>query len=250
MLKARAIKAGWSDSAVGAGTYVMTMGTVATPTFTPAPGSYAGTQNVAISCATSGATIRYTRDGSNPTFTSPIYTAPLVVCRVHDRQGARLQARLAPECDRQRQLHDRQRRCSRSSDARPRERPLREWAARDGDESDGGCDDSLHDERHRPDGHRPDHRVRRHRPGRALDEVQGSSLEGRASAERRGVRRLRNRGSRRRRGQARRGPACGRDRRRLGPELLRPGRRRHEDRSSLAGERDGRSRRRDRGRRR
>lgn len=40
--------------------------TCATPTFTPAAGSYEGTQNVTIS-STTGATIYYTTDGSDPT---------------------------------------------------------------------------------------------------------------------------------------------------------------------------------------
>jgi alpha-tubulin suppressor-like RCC1 family protein len=78
-IKARATRAGWTDSAVASGTYAMTMGTVATPTFAPAPGSYAGAQTVTLSSATSGATIRYTLDGSDPAFTSLIYTGPIAV---------------------------------------------------------------------------------------------------------------------------------------------------------------------------
>jgi hypothetical protein len=42
-------------------------GTVATPTFSPAAGSYASTQNVIISTSTGGATICYTTDGTTPT---------------------------------------------------------------------------------------------------------------------------------------------------------------------------------------
>lgn len=42
-------------------------GTVATPSFSPAAGSYASAQSVAITTSTSGATIRYTTDGSTPT---------------------------------------------------------------------------------------------------------------------------------------------------------------------------------------
>ncbi len=37
-----------------------------TPTFDPAAGEYEGTQNVTISCATEGATIYYTTDGTDP----------------------------------------------------------------------------------------------------------------------------------------------------------------------------------------
>lgn len=54
-------------------------GTVATPTFSPAGGSYASAQTVGISTATAGATIRYTIDGSTPTGSSTIYTAPISV---------------------------------------------------------------------------------------------------------------------------------------------------------------------------
>jgi len=52
---------------------------VATPTFAPAGGSYSTAQTVSIATATSGATIRYTLDGSTPTATSPAYTGPIAV---------------------------------------------------------------------------------------------------------------------------------------------------------------------------
>lgn len=51
----------------------------ATPTFNPAAGTYTEAQNVTISCATAGATIHYTLDGTNPTANSSVYTAPIVV---------------------------------------------------------------------------------------------------------------------------------------------------------------------------
>jgi hypothetical protein len=53
--------------------------TVAAPTFSPAGGTYSSTQTVTISSATSGATIRYTVDGSTPTASSPQYTAAISV---------------------------------------------------------------------------------------------------------------------------------------------------------------------------
>ena len=40
--------------------------TVATPTFNPAGGTYTSTQNVTISCSTTGATIKYTTDNTDP----------------------------------------------------------------------------------------------------------------------------------------------------------------------------------------
>jgi lysophospholipase L1-like esterase len=52
---------------------------VATPTFSPAAGTYYGTQSVAISCATSGATIHYTTDGSTPTTSSAVYSGAISV---------------------------------------------------------------------------------------------------------------------------------------------------------------------------
>ncbi len=50
-----------------------TVETVATPTFSPAQGTYYEAQNVTISCATDGATIHYTTDGSDPDENSPEY---------------------------------------------------------------------------------------------------------------------------------------------------------------------------------
>src|SRR5437764_1020347 len=54
-------------------------GTVAAPSFSPPVGTYSSTQTVTISTATSGATIRYTVDGSTPTASSTVYTGPISV---------------------------------------------------------------------------------------------------------------------------------------------------------------------------
>jgi chitinase len=53
--------------------------TVVTPTFGPAGGTYNSAQSVTISCATSGAVIRYTTDGSTPNSNSPVYSGPINV---------------------------------------------------------------------------------------------------------------------------------------------------------------------------
>ena len=53
--------------------------TCATPTFSPAAGAYIDAQNVTISCATEGATIYYTIDGTDPTTSSSVYSTPIAV---------------------------------------------------------------------------------------------------------------------------------------------------------------------------
>jgi hypothetical protein len=59
-------------------TYTISSGsTVATPTFLPVAGPYTSPQSVAISTVTTGATIHYTTDGSTPTTSSTVYTAPI-----------------------------------------------------------------------------------------------------------------------------------------------------------------------------
>ena len=53
---------------------------VVTPTFSPAAGTYSTTQTVTISTTTSGATIRYTVDGSTPSETAgTLYSAAITV---------------------------------------------------------------------------------------------------------------------------------------------------------------------------
>ena len=49
------------------------------PTFAPVQGTYNQVQSVALSCATAGATIYYTTDGSTPFATSTRYTSPIAV---------------------------------------------------------------------------------------------------------------------------------------------------------------------------
>jgi len=53
--------------------------TAATPTFSPAAGSYTTAQSVTISDSTSGASIYYTTDGSTPTTSSPHYSGRISV---------------------------------------------------------------------------------------------------------------------------------------------------------------------------
>ena len=52
---------------------------VATPTITPAGGSFSGSVTVSLACATSGATIHYTTNGNPPTASSPSYLGPFTL---------------------------------------------------------------------------------------------------------------------------------------------------------------------------
>jgi len=53
---------------------------VAAPTFSPGGGSYSSAQSVTISSSTSGASIRYTTDGSTPTSTTgTVYSGPVTI---------------------------------------------------------------------------------------------------------------------------------------------------------------------------
>ena len=51
--------------------------TVATPSFDPAGDTYSNAQSITITCATAGATIRYTTDGNDPTPSSAMYNNPI-----------------------------------------------------------------------------------------------------------------------------------------------------------------------------
>jgi alpha-tubulin suppressor-like RCC1 family protein len=70
---------GWNPSDVKVGTYYISQGTVAAPVATPAAGTYTSAQTVTLSSSTVGATLRYTLDGSEPTSSSSVFTAPLLI---------------------------------------------------------------------------------------------------------------------------------------------------------------------------
>jgi len=77
-IKAKAYKSGYTDSGVATATYTISNAqTVATPTFNPSGGNYSTTQTVSIFCSTSGATVRYTTNGSTPTSSSSVYNSPI-----------------------------------------------------------------------------------------------------------------------------------------------------------------------------
>ena len=82
-MQAIAVKANYSNSAVGSATYII-HGPVATPTFSPAGGVYTKAQTVTISDATSGTTIYYTTTPygttpTTPTTSSTNYSTPITV---------------------------------------------------------------------------------------------------------------------------------------------------------------------------
>ena len=75
-IKAIAYKDGLTDSDVASATFTLVC---ATPTLSPSAGSYCGDQSVTISCATDGATIRYTTNGNDPTESSTVYSSAISV---------------------------------------------------------------------------------------------------------------------------------------------------------------------------
>jgi len=79
-VKAKAFLSGMNDSQTATSTYTINKSdTVATPVFSVAEGTYYGNIDVALTCATNNATIRYTTDGTTPVSTSKIYTGVIAV---------------------------------------------------------------------------------------------------------------------------------------------------------------------------
>ena len=70
---------GWTASDLKMGTYFVSQGTLSAPTAEPAAGTFTEVQTVSLSAATPNAVIRYTTDGSEPTMSSRVFTAPFAV---------------------------------------------------------------------------------------------------------------------------------------------------------------------------
>jgi hypothetical protein len=80
-IKARGYHVDWMPSDIATVAYTINNppSKVATPTFNPLGGTYSSSQSVTLSCPTSGATIRYTTDGSEPSASSTPYSGPIMV---------------------------------------------------------------------------------------------------------------------------------------------------------------------------
>jgi hypothetical protein len=78
-IKAIAVKPYYQNSNVSTLEVTITTPTVEAPVFTHGTGTYADSVALIIACATEGAVIRYTMDGSEPTATSTIYSTPITL---------------------------------------------------------------------------------------------------------------------------------------------------------------------------
>jgi len=77
-LEAIAVESGYINSATATAAYIIGA-TAATPVFSPVAGAYTTSQSVTISDGTTGATIYYTTNGTTPTTSSAVYSAPITV---------------------------------------------------------------------------------------------------------------------------------------------------------------------------
>lgn len=88
-LKASAVSAGYSNSAIASAAYTIKASSlvVATPVFSPAAGAYTAAQSVTLSDATPGASIYYTTNGATPTTSSVVYSGPIQVSATETLQA-------------------------------------------------------------------------------------------------------------------------------------------------------------------
>ena len=74
-INAIALASGDTNSNVATATYTINLPAAATPTFSPAPGTYTTAQSVTLSDSTTGAAIYYTTNGTTPTTGSTLYSS-------------------------------------------------------------------------------------------------------------------------------------------------------------------------------
>lgn len=78
-VKAKGFKTGMTTSGVSVASFTISEAPVEAPTFSPDAGTFPAAVTVELACATSGADIRYTTDGLDPTESSSLYATPLVL---------------------------------------------------------------------------------------------------------------------------------------------------------------------------
>jgi hypothetical protein len=90
-LQAIAVETGYNNSPVTSAAYVISQN-LSAPAFSPAAGTYATTQTVAISDASAGSSIYYTTNGSAPTASSTAYSGPVTVSASKTLQAIAVEA--------------------------------------------------------------------------------------------------------------------------------------------------------------
>lgn len=95
-LKAFARAPGHTDSRIVAAVYLIELPPAATPTFSPAAGSFGSAQSVTIASTTPGAVVRYTTDGATPTPGSPTASSPISVAVTRTLRATATAAGYAP----------------------------------------------------------------------------------------------------------------------------------------------------------
>jgi alpha-tubulin suppressor-like RCC1 family protein len=95
-LRVKGFRSGWTSSQTAGGVYWIALGTAVSPSMSPPAGSFTSGQSVTLASTTSGAVIRYTLDGTDPTFQSPIYSAPISISRTTEIRARALKADMAP----------------------------------------------------------------------------------------------------------------------------------------------------------
>ena len=187
-IQAMATLNGMTNSNVASATYtIQPQQQVATPTFSPAAGTYTGSVTVTISDATSGATIHYTTDGTTPTTSSPIYTGPIAVSQTTTIQAMATLSGMTNSNVASADLHD-PAAAGGDADVQPGGGDVHGIGDGDDQRRDERRDDPLHDRRHDADDLVADlHRADR---GYAEPDDQGDGDEERNAQQRRGERHL------------------------------------------------------------